>query len=834
MNKKSMRLLVAGFTGSAGLFTVPTAFADCSTSSATSVTCSGTITSSQRFDSAGQNINITQGTTITTSGQQYVAYFSSMGGTLQNNGSIISTDGDAVQYHTTGGATLGNAGTITTSGDWSDAIDISEVRNSSLNNSGTLATTGANSHGINIGADTRQPSLNNSGNIVTTGDTANGINVLYSNDGTIVNQGNITTSGAGSNGIYLGDLVTNYTLQNAANGVIYSSAGNGITTRDGATVNSIINDGIIDAGVAGISLGGTSRIITLKNNGYIIGAGTGDAIVVTDSAFLGQLTNTGIIGALDGDAIRVDGAAVISDGVKNQGAIVGRINAPNTNLHNYGIVELLSTSAPSVVKDYSQTATGVLGLQADSSTSYGQLQATGDATLNGRVVVATRGSTSFTDGDELTNVVTAASITGTPSAVLDDSLRYQFVQELTGTTYSLKIVDTNLTTVSNTIATTKSNDSLTGVGTVVDTIINNNNASQATACTGALASTVCAITSSFNAGQVRKNVVQLAPLMDGSMPYIALNNLRAFGDIVSSRQDSVRGQGYLSEFNPEKYLWIRPVGRWDSQSTRGDYAGYNADTRGIAIGADGLVYDRTRLGLALGMSRTDVNDTSDDIRHDARVDSWNMLVYGGYDFTPDTGLTWQTGLGRNTTKGNRYLNIENPADGSSVFNGVAHSDYNSDTFQAGLGLQSAFHPTNEVTLTPEVRTDYYRVKDDGYQESGADDVGLKVDGATTEALIVSSKLKAGLQLSDIVNVHGYIGAGYDTMNRRSDTTAAFIGSTTTPFTYRGMSESPWIAMAGVGVTAKFSDVLDGTVQYDAGQRTAFTSQSVSLKVRYAF
>lgn len=151
-----------------------------------------------------------------------------------------------------------------------------------------------------------------------------------------------------------------------------------------------------------------------------------------------------------------------------------------------------------------------------------------------------------------------------------------------------------------------------------------------------------------------------------------------------------------------------------------------------------------------------------------------------------------------------------------------------------MGLQSAFHPSNEVTLTPEVRTDYYRVKDDGYQESGADDVGLKVDGATTEALIVSSKLKAGLQLSDIVNVHGYIGAGYDTMNRRSDTTAAFIGSTTTPFTYRGMSESPWIAMAGVGVTAKFSDVLDGTVQYDAGQRTAFTSQSVSLKVRYAF
>ena len=41
-------------------------------------------------------------------------------------------------------------------------------------------------------------------------------------------------------------------------------------------------------------------------------------------------------------------------------------------------------------------------------------------------------------------------------------------------------------------------------------------------------------------------------------------------------------------------------------------------------------------------------------------------------------------------------------------------------------------------------------------------------------------------------------------------------------------------MVGVGVTARFTDVLDGTVQYDANQRTQFTSQSISLKVRYAF
>lgn len=502
-------------------------------------------------------------------------------------------------------------------------------------------------------------------------------------------------------------------------------------------------------------------------------------------------------------------------------------------MSNSGIFELLSSQQPSTVNTYVQNSNGVLALQADSTSSYGQLNVAGNASLNGRTVVITRGSTSFADGDELVDVVTASNITGSPSAVLDDSLRYQFIQVQTGSSYSLKIAETNLTTVNNAITNTSQNTSLVGVGSVVDNIINNNNTGSQN-CTGALASTVCAITSSFNASQVHKNVVQLAPLMDGSMTYIEMNNLRAFGDIVNSRQESVRGQGYTNEFNPEKYLWIRPVGRWDNQSNRGDYAGYNADTRGIAIGADGLILDKTRLGLALGMSRTDVNDTSDDIRHDARVDSWNILAYGGYDFTPDTAVTWQTGFGRNNTTGNRYLNIENPTDGSTAYNGVAHSDYDSDTFQAGIGLQSTFHPMDDVMLTPELRTDYYRVKDKGYQETGAEDVGLKVGGVTTEALVVSSKLKAGIKLSEIVDVHGYVGAGYDTKNDRSKTTAAFIGAADTPFTYHGMSESPWIAMAGVGVTARFTDVLDGTVQYDANQRTQFTSQSISLKVRYAF
>lgn len=846
--KKMKQVLLGGVAGSVSLLLSPAALAVCTATGPTTVSCDNAISTPQSFDGPeGLNLQIENNSQFTNAANNSPAIdFLVRSGLLTNNGTISTTGdgGDGIRARGADKQILTNNGVIATSGNGSNAIELNELFDSTVINNGQLVTSGAGSHGINILAGSRGHTITNAGTIDVSGADSNGIEASNSRNNSLINQSQITASGTGGSGIRVGNYASGYSIANQSGGVIYAENGYGVQLISNSTGTSLTNAGIIDGGIAGIALTGDAQADSIINTGFIIGGGTGAGVLFADNGNTNLFLNRGIIGSVEGDAIRAENNIDITNGINNEGIIIGRVNAPGSNMSNSGIVELLSTSQPSTVKNYSQSNAGVLALQADSTSSYGQLQVAGNAALNGRTLVITRGSTSFADGDKLTDVVTAGSITGTPSAVLDDSLRYQFVQEQTDSSYSLKIVETKLTTVTNAVKEISKNNSLAGVGKALDSIIDKNTATnppggnttptQSTDCSGALAGTVCAITSSFNATQVHKNVVQLAPLMDGSMTYIEMNNLRAFGDIVGNRQESMRGQGFTDEFNPEKYLWIRPVGRWDNQSSRGDYTGYNADTRGIAIGADALVYDQARLGLALGMSRTDVNDTSSDIRHDAQLESWNVLAYGGYDFTPDTGMTWQTGFGRNTTKGNRYLNIENPADGSSVYRGVARSDYDSHTLQAGLGLQSQFHPSDDITLTPELRTDYYRVKDKGYQESGAEDLGLKVDGSTTEAFVVSSKVKAGVKLSDIVSVHGYLGAGYDTMNDRSESKVAFIGSADTPFTYQGMSESPWIAMTGVGVTAKFSDVLDGTVQYDAGQRTRFTSQSVSLKVRYAF
>lgn len=486
----------------------PLALADCTDPSGATVTCSNSVTTPQYFRTDGQSVTVAQGTQFTTTGSDTAIHFGSHKASLLNNGDITS-DGDGIRFFSTNNSKVENKGTVTTSGTLANAINVAEVTDSEVLNTGKLTTTADGANGIYLNAVLRS-SITNNGNITTSGANADGINANSFQSSLIANNGNITINGAGSNGIYAGSDVTDTTLQNLGNGVIYAPNGTGITVTENAAINTLLNAGIIDGGLAGVSLGGTSQTGTLVNTGTIIGGGSGNAVVLTDTAKVNQFENKGLIGALTGDAIQVASTSTIAGGINNQGIIIGRVNAPNSAMSNSGIFELLSSQQPSTVNTYVQNSNGVLALQADSTSSYGQLNVAGNASLNGRTVVITRGSTSFADGDELVDVVTASNITGSPSAVLDDSLRYQFIQVQTGSSYSLKIAETKLTTVNNAITNTSQNTSLVGVGTVVDNIINNNNTSSQN-CTGALASTVCAITSSFNASQVHKNVVQLAP-----------------------------------------------------------------------------------------------------------------------------------------------------------------------------------------------------------------------------------------------------------------------------------------------------------------------------------
>ncbi|WP_220265498.1 hypothetical protein, partial [Enterobacter sp. Colony194] len=367
--------------------------------------------------------------------------FRSLNGRLTNQGSITTSGffNDGIYISSTAGILLDNQGSITASSSQSNGIHVTELRDSLLSNRGTITTQGSLGNGILIGAG-RGVFVGNEGLITTSGPESHGISDENGANNSFTNSGTINTTGENSDAINLAGS-TNAIIINNAGGQLLSEGGNGITLSSDTSA-TITNQGIISTEIYGVYLGDEASAQQILNSGIIVGGLGG--IVADGNSQISQLTNQGIIGSIDGDAIAVSPTSSVVSGIDNQGIIIGRVNAPDVSMSNSGLFDLLNSNQPSQVRDYVQSSGGILALQADNTSNYGQLQASGTAVLNGNTVVMTRGSTSFANGDVLSDVVTASSIVGQPTSVVDDSTRYQFTQELTGTSYSLRIIDTGI------------------------------------------------------------------------------------------------------------------------------------------------------------------------------------------------------------------------------------------------------------------------------------------------------------------------------------------------------------------------------------------------------
>jgi len=120
-------------------------------------------------------------------------------GLIEEEGALVVNGAVAVRMNADNQAVL-NQGTISTSGDFSDAI-LNLGNNSTIINTGIVSTSGASAETIvNIGSNVQ---ITNTGKLSTSGDAAGGI----TNSGvgsSILNSGTISTAGSFANGILIG------------------------------------------------------------------------------------------------------------------------------------------------------------------------------------------------------------------------------------------------------------------------------------------------------------------------------------------------------------------------------------------------------------------------------------------------------------------------------------------------------------------------------------------------------------------------------------------------------------------------------------------------------
>jgi autotransporter family porin len=556
---------------------------------------------------------------------------------------------------------------------------------------------------------------------------------------------------------------------------------------------------------------------------------------VPEDGFYGTLNNSGTITAEGRGGIESAGVfSVIASGgtgtVNNlQGGLMsGRLLlGGEVAMNNAGMLDIRD-SASYVGGAFTQSATGVLKIDvvpvSDEGAvfdTYGSLYVVGTAQLadgTGVRVMVDPAST-LANGDVLQDVVYAeGGITRGAVKVTDNVLPLNFMatSDASPNDLDLSVVGTGLTTISNAV-NTAGLSSATGVAGVLDGLLGS-----ADSQPGALGDFLFDVGSSGNAREVADKVATLLPLASGGVTTATLGALHGANRVVQARVDSNLGRSSGDGFLGDKRMWLKGFGSWAEQDARSGASGYDADTAGLAVGVDAIVTDTNRVGVLFAYSETDVDSTGA-AKQSADVDTYQLGLYGSHTLDERTDINGMIGFGRHSTDGTRHTT-----------GGVAASSYDSSSIVAGVGIARTYPMSEKTTLTPSVRLDYARIKDDAYQEQGAGALDLSVGKNTVSELILSLDGKITHELSDTLTFVGHAGVGYDFENEQSSITSTLAGAPGASFVTRGVDPSPWLVRAGLGLVNTPIESWEFSARYEVEGRSDFLNHTAWLRARKAF
>ena len=785
-------------------FVVPAA-AVCAPASTTITTAVG-----KQMPCPGDTVTVTTSGSVSGSdsggkgGFNAFEYTNNLSGALTNSGTISATpgagvmDGWGVQINNDLSGSLTNNGTISVAPAAGGAVAyafgvaVNSNLNGSLVNRGTISATASDPfYSYAVGSSVQgqlSGTMNNSGTIsanatgaVIYGNLASGV---YVNDlnGTLTNSGTISAVVSGAD---------------SGKGSV-EARGLAIFNMSGGALN---NSGTISASATGGSARGA--IIdtldgVLNNSGTISATATGGT---ADSIYVGK-GGTGTINNLAG------------------GQLIGNISTAGTvAVNNAGTISLPAGSGTSTISgNYTQQAGGLLALDARSSAKggYGQLTVGGKADLSAsnRIVIRPTRDNTLAVGDTLSGVVSAGTLIGTSFDIVGTPL-LSFSGVKNGNAVDVTLTAKN--TFSGVLGGSPLGNTLDGLNSGYTG-------------TRAIDPLIDALYNLGSRAELNNAAQNLSPVVADGISQSTSNTLQQMGQIVDLRQQTNRGGlsgGDL--FYGDRQFWFKPFGSRADQGNHSGVSGYDAKSYGMLFGVDGEISKSTRVGLAFGYARSDVeSNSSGSARQSGDVDSYQLTAYGSYSFDERTDLNFQAGYGyhRNDTK--RVINI------GSLTPTVAKGDYDGWSAHLGAALARNYEISPATTFTPSLRADYLYISNKGYTESGAGALDLAVKSSNADAFILGADAKVSYALSDTSKLTGNLGFGYDVINDRNSVTSAFVGGGAA-FSTKGIDQSPWIIRGGLGFVMAKSKAVEVSARYDFETRSSdFTNQTASINLRMPF
>ncbi|RJG14140.1 autotransporter domain-containing protein [Pseudomonas cavernicola] len=781
-------------------------------------------------------------------------------GSASGNTDLIDFGGITVQ-----GAVTNNA-QLSASGPSNSAIDFdASTINGNVTNTANLSSSGNPASTLNFGMSRVQGDLINSGTISVTGipdpaddETPNALLIWNSQiTGKLHNTGSLIANGQDSFALKIenGSQIA-HGIQNDGSIRATGQRATGLYVGDNSSVGEIIsNQGTIEA------LGAGSRGIVLDqntNNVIIVNGSTvrteGVAIDILPGSHLSRLTHDGDL--IEGGETAIRGAGVIN---WEGGTIRGKI------LDNF-VINVLGKAT--FDGDYIQAKhleiswddyhpqqpeyQGYLQLQRPHTTLDGNLELLGaGATLEMLLSQATDPSRPVLDvsGNAEIEPGTRVLLTPKPNDFSTNGTQpYQLIRANSWERFDLTPNAPSNARVPVTIAdiNVQSSSALLQVqgyqlqgntliaqlqmqsGAAAADVIAGQGASQnAQAAIQPISEQLSQLSAqdplfqtfaNADVAQTTRLAEQLGPDVNGAVGKTAISNQNLLGNVLQGRSASLR-QGLSSgDGLSETGAWVQVLNSDADQGERNGIPGYDADSQGIAVGADGKLNPQTTLGLAYSYLTSDVRSQTGK----TDIEGHALTLYSGFEqgaWFVDAGLTY----GRSDNQSKRY-----------IAGTRAKGDYDSDLLGFNLLGGYGFDLGQGLLLEPRVAARYSNVLIDSFREKGSS-AALAVNEQRFEV----GELGAGVRLAGnfaagqgSLEPEAKLMAYHDFIADQVSSTSAFVVGGT-PFITNGAKPARDSYEASLGVTYHLGAVSVG-VSYDYLTKTDFSADTLQARVRYDF
>ena len=262
-------------------------------------------------------------------------------------------------------------------------------------------------------------------------------------------------------------------------------------------------------------------------------------------------------------------------------------------------------------------------------------------------------------------------------------------------------------------------------------------------------------------------------------------------------------------------MWVQGLFNKSKLDDTSKAKGFDADSTGLAMGAEKYINDDVKAGIGYAYTNTDI----DGFMRDTDVDTHTAMVYGEYKPS-----NWYVN-GIATYSWSDYSEKKNVA-GNQV-----KADYDVDT----IGLQAMTGYDMHVkgfNLTPEAGLRYVHISQDSYKDSA--DQKVSANDADILTGVIGAKASKDFALENGMNLRpeARLAMTYDLMNDDNNSVVTLANGSA--YSVNGEALDRFGIEFGAGLTADVNDNVELSVGYEGKFREDYQDHTGLFNAKYKF